>query len=213
MEKYAEWKILFRDTKWLLSNMPYSGHDDWAVWPCAVTHTTWLVHCQLAPWKSNEALFVFCGQRVWNILKSTKAWRFNMETVVWVRGECMNGWKDFTMEDETSVMNTRLGDQLAWQLGQWNSRSSRVSVTTGESVLMKLLQNSTWVTALCTVLSMMISGVGKCVADGSQGSCPMITNMHGRRYVRSIWTLMLVKEMLFSIELWRETSPGCTILN
>jgi hypothetical protein len=39
-----------------------------------------------------------------------------METVVWARGECMNEWKDFKTEDKTSVMNTRVGDQLAWQL-------------------------------------------------------------------------------------------------
>jgi len=31
MEKYAERKILFRDTKWLLSNMSYSGRDYQAV--------------------------------------------------------------------------------------------------------------------------------------------------------------------------------------
>ena len=28
MEKYAQRKILFRDTKWLLSNMPHRGRDD-----------------------------------------------------------------------------------------------------------------------------------------------------------------------------------------
>jgi hypothetical protein len=47
----------------------------------------------------------------------------------------------------------------------------------------------------------MTLGVGKCVADGSQGSCLMITSVHSRQFVRSIWTVMLVKEMLFSIEL------------
>ena len=31
MEKYAQRKILFRDTKWLLSNMSYRGRDDRAV--------------------------------------------------------------------------------------------------------------------------------------------------------------------------------------
>jgi len=31
MEKYAHRKILFRDTKWLLSNMSYRGRDDQAV--------------------------------------------------------------------------------------------------------------------------------------------------------------------------------------
>ena len=67
--------------------------------------------------------------------------------------------------------------------------------------------------ALRTILSIMTSGIGKCVADESQGSCPMITSVHGRRFVRSIWTIMLVKELLFSIELWQETSPGCTIMN
>jgi hypothetical protein len=47
----------------------------------------------------------------------------------------------------------------------------------------------------------MTSGIGKWVADGSQGNCPMITSMYSRQFVRSIWTAMLVKEMLFSIEL------------
>jgi hypothetical protein len=32
-----------------------------------------------------------------------------METVVWVRAERMNGWKDFKTQDETSVMNTDVG--------------------------------------------------------------------------------------------------------
>jgi len=33
------------------------------------------------------------------------------------------------------------------------------------------------------------------------GRCPKITSVQGRQFVRSIWTVMLVKEMLFSIEL------------
>jgi len=33
--------------------------------------------------------------------------------------------------------------------------------------------------ALRTMLSKMTSGIGKCVADGSQGSCLMITSVHG----------------------------------
>ena len=124
MEKYAQRKILFPDTKWFLSNMTYRGRDDQAVWGCAVGCTTWPLHCQIAPWKSNEALLVFCSQRVWNLLKSTEEWRFSMETVVWVRGEYMNGWKDFKMDDKMSVMNTGVRDQLAWQVRQWNSRLS-----------------------------------------------------------------------------------------
>jgi len=31
IEKYKQRKILFRDTKWLLSNMSYRGRDDQAV--------------------------------------------------------------------------------------------------------------------------------------------------------------------------------------
>ena len=31
MENYAQRKILFRDAKWLLSNMSYRGRDDQAV--------------------------------------------------------------------------------------------------------------------------------------------------------------------------------------
>ena len=57
------------------------------------------------------------------------------------------------------------------------------------------------VTTLRTILFIITSGIGKCVTDGFQGSCPMITSMHGSRFVRSIWTVMLVKEMLFSIEM------------
>jgi len=78
MEKYAQRKILFRDTKWLLSNMSYRGRDDQVLWACAVGRTTWPLHRQLAPWKSNKALFVFWGQRVWNLLKPTEEWRFSM---------------------------------------------------------------------------------------------------------------------------------------
>ena len=36
----------------------------------------------------------------------------------------MNGWKEFKTDDKMSVMNTGVGDQLAWQVRQWNSRSS-----------------------------------------------------------------------------------------
>jgi hypothetical protein len=64
VEKYSQRKILFRDTKWLLSNTPYWGRDDRAVWACAIARTTWPLHCQLATGKSKDALFVFCGQRV-----------------------------------------------------------------------------------------------------------------------------------------------------
>jgi len=28
----------------------------------------------------------------------------------------MNGWKDFKTDDKMSVMNTAVGDQLAWQV-------------------------------------------------------------------------------------------------
>jgi len=45
MEKYAQRKILFRDTKWLLSNMSYRGRDDHAVSACAVGRKTWPLHC------------------------------------------------------------------------------------------------------------------------------------------------------------------------
>jgi len=124
MKKYTQRKILFRDTKWLLSNMSYRGRADQAVWAYAVGRTTWPLHCQLAPWKSNEALFVFCGQRERNLLKFIEERRFSMETVVWVRGECMNRWKDFKTDDKISVMNTGVGDQLAWQVRQWKSKSS-----------------------------------------------------------------------------------------
>jgi len=103
MEKYEQWKILFQDTKWLLSNMSYRGRDDQAVWACVVGRTTWLLHCQLAPWKSNEALFFFCGQRVWNLPKSTEEWRFSMAPsdfhLFWPMKEHLWGQK-FADDDE-----------------------------------------------------------------------------------------------------------------
>ena len=34
------------------------------------------------------------------------------------QGECMIGWKDFETDDKMSVMNTGVGDQLAWQVRQ-----------------------------------------------------------------------------------------------
>jgi len=71
---------LIYEGKWLnnrnliikrLSNMPYRGRGDRAVWTCAIALTTWLSHCQLEPWKSNEALFVFLVVRgcetFWNL--------------------------------------------------------------------------------------------------------------------------------------------------
>ena len=64
MGKYAQRKFLFRDTKWPLNYMPYRGRGNQAVRACAVALTTWPLQCKLAPWKSNEALFVFCGQRI-----------------------------------------------------------------------------------------------------------------------------------------------------
>jgi len=36
----------------------------------------------------------------------------------------MNGWRDFKTDDKMSMMNTGVGDQLAWQVRQCNSRSS-----------------------------------------------------------------------------------------
>jgi hypothetical protein len=44
-------------------------------------------------------------------------------------------------------------------------------------------------------------GYRKACSRWVPGSCPMITSMHNRRFVKIIWTIMLVKEMLFSIEL------------
>jgi len=212
MKKYVQRKILFRDTKWLLSNMPYRGHDDQAVWACAIARTTWPFHCQLPPWKYNEALFILLwseGVKPSEICRRTKV-QYADSCLSQVR---MYGWVEIFQNGTQTLMNIGMGDSLAWQLRRWNSRSRSEYVTTGESLLMKLPYNSAWGTALRTVLFMTNSGVGKCVADVSQGSCLMIISVHCRRFVSRIWTVMLVKEMLFSIELCQETIPGCTILN
>jgi hypothetical protein len=39
--------------------MSYRGRDDRAAWACAIALTTWPFEGQIAPWKSNEPLFVF----------------------------------------------------------------------------------------------------------------------------------------------------------
>jgi hypothetical protein len=74
MKNYAQGKILFGDTNWLLSNMSDRGRDDQAV-----DRRTWPLHCQLAPWKSNEALFVFLVrgcETFWNLQKNEgSVWR------------------------------------------------------------------------------------------------------------------------------------------
>ena len=36
----------------------------------------------------------------------------------------MSGWKVFRMEDKISVMNTGVGDQLAWQLSETADRAA-----------------------------------------------------------------------------------------
>jgi len=135
MENYAQRKILFRDTKWLLSNMPYRGRDDRAVWACAIARSTWPLHCQLAPLKSNEALFVFCGQGVWNLLKCTEEWRLGMETVVWVRGECMNGWKGFKTEDKTSVSQFADDNEVMEALQSWLKATPKSFILEGSASL------------------------------------------------------------------------------
>jgi len=45
MKNYSQGKILFRDTKWLLSSMSYRGLDDPAVCACAVVRTTVNLRC------------------------------------------------------------------------------------------------------------------------------------------------------------------------
>jgi hypothetical protein len=94
MENYSQRKILFRDTKWLLSNMPYRGHDDRVVWACAIARKAWPLHCQLAPWKSNEALFFsFVVRRCetfWNLQRNEgSVWRqlFGLGEGVWIGGK------------------------------------------------------------------------------------------------------------------------------
>ena len=49
-------------------------------------------------------------------------------------GRVWDGWKDFKTADITSVMNTGVGEQLAWQMRQRNSKSSSESVTTGVTI-------------------------------------------------------------------------------
>lgn len=55
--------------------MQYRGRDNRAVWACAIARTTWPFHCQLALWKTNEALFVLLwseGVKPSEIYKRTK---------------------------------------------------------------------------------------------------------------------------------------------
>jgi len=71
MEKYEQWKILFRDTKRLLSNMPFRSRDDRALWACAIARTTWSLHCQLAPWKGCAYSGYTTCSEIWDVDTST----------------------------------------------------------------------------------------------------------------------------------------------
>jgi hypothetical protein len=42
-----------------------------------------------------------------------------METVVWVRGECINGWKDFKTEDKTSVCQFAFDNVVKETVQSW----------------------------------------------------------------------------------------------
>ena len=98
--------------------MPYRGRDDRAVWACAIARTTRPLQCQLAPWKSNEALFVFF---LWSegVKPSEIYRRMKVEYGDSCLSQgCMNGCNDFKTDDKTSVMNTGEGDRVAWQLRQ-----------------------------------------------------------------------------------------------
>ena len=97
MEKHAQWKILFRGTKWLLSNMPHRGRDNRTVWACAIARTTRPLHCKLASWKSNKTLFfVVRGcETFWNLQKNEgSVWRQMYESgeIVWMGGK-ISKWK------------------------------------------------------------------------------------------------------------------------
>jgi hypothetical protein len=42
-----------------------------------------------------------------------------METVVWVRGECINGWKDFKTEDKPLVSQFADDNEVMEALQSW----------------------------------------------------------------------------------------------
>jgi hypothetical protein len=135
MEKYAQWKILFWDTKWLLSNMPYRGRDDWAVWACAIARTPWPLQCELAPWKSNEALFIFCGQRVWNLLKSQK----NEDSV----------WRQLFESGESLWMGGKISKWMTkhqWWDEHWRGRSVSVATEIAKQQIVQRIRDYRWVT-------------------------------------------------------------------
>jgi hypothetical protein len=166
MEKYAQRKILFWDTKWLLGNMPYRGRDDRAVWGCVIGRTTWPLHCQLTPWKSNEVLFVFCGPRVWNFLKSIEEWRVSMETVVLSQGRVYEWVERFQNRQQNISDEHRSGrpvsvatETVKQQIEQWIRDYRRVTIDE-IAVEFNMSHGSPY------ILSIMTSGIGKCIADG-----------------------------------------------
>ena len=107
MGKYAQWKILFRDTKWLLSNMPMPcrRRDNRAVWACS--RSTVNLHQGRA--MMHYSFFVVRGcETFWNLQKNeSSVWRQLSESgdSVWMGGK-ISKWKTkcqwWTQEWETS---------------------------------------------------------------------------------------------------------------
>jgi AraC-like DNA-binding protein len=213
--KSPKWSLLLRfskDTNWLLRNMPYRGRNDWAVWPCAIAHTIPTLHCQLAPWKGNEALFVFYGQTVWNLLKSTEEWRFSMETVFWVRA--VYEWVERFQNGRQKVSDKH-----------WSGRP--VSVTT-ERVKQQIEQ---WIQDYRRVT------IDETAVEFNMSSCSTYNIVHDDLGYREVCSRWVPKELsddqkrarqticqehldhharegdAFLQQIWQETSHGYTIMN
>ena len=88
---YAQRKILFRDTKWLLSIMSYRGRDDQAVWACAVAvqHGRPTVNLHRGRVTKRYSFFMVRGcETFWNLQKNEgSVWRHRTFT-------CLNLWKN-----------------------------------------------------------------------------------------------------------------------
>ena len=71
-------KILFRDTKWLPSNMSYRGSWRWSSLSLRSRPYNMAAPLSTCTMEEQRSVIQFCGQRVWNLLKYTEEWRFSM---------------------------------------------------------------------------------------------------------------------------------------
>ena len=134
-----------------------------------------------------------------------------METVVWVRGECMNGWKYFKIERQNVSDEHQSGRPVSVatvkseKMKQWILDYRRVTIDE-IAVEFNMSHGSAYniVHDDLRYRKVWSRWVPRHLSDDHKHA-QMICQEHLDRHAD--------KEMLFSNEMWQETSPGCNIMN